>query len=68
MKLSQEATDKMFIQEIINDLHKRGLSIGNSIKSLQMLKDWSRELTEKAPIMRGRTKKLHAKHVGKELY
>lgn len=63
------ANDKMFIQEILNDLHKQGINLNNGgNKAVQMLKDWSSELTTKAPAMRGKTKLFHALIVGKVNY
>jgi hypothetical protein len=63
------ANDKMFIQEILNDLHRQGINLNDGgNKAVQLLKDWSRELTTKAPVMRGRTKWFHALIVGKQNY
>lgn len=66
---AQPATDKMFIQEILNDLHRRGVNLNDGgNKAVQMLKDWSSELTKEAPVMRGRTKMFHAILCGKQNY
>lgn len=63
------ANDKMFIQDILNDLHRQGVDLNNGgNKAAQMLKDWSSELTTKAPVMRGKTKLFHALIVGKVNY
>jgi hypothetical protein len=57
--------DRLFIQEIINDLEKNGYVKGG--KASTMLRDWSGELREKTHL-RGRTKKVFRKVVGKEFY
>lgn len=57
--------DRLFIQEIINDLKKNGYSRGG--KADTMLIDWSSELKNKSGL-RGRTKRVHAELVGKEHY
>lgn len=63
------ANDKMFIQEILNDLHRQDINLNSGgNKAVQLLKDWSRELREKAPVMRGKTKLFHALIVGKQYY
>ena len=58
-------TDRLFIQEIINDLRKHGYVEGG--KADTMLTDWSRELKEKSGLA-GKTKKTHAKLVGRNNY
>lgn len=60
-------TDRLFIQEIINDIAKQRNSgfHPNLVKSHTMLRDWSAELREKTH-MRGRTKKIFFQKVGKE--
>ncbi len=55
--------DKLFLQEIINDLHRNGF--GEYGKANQMLNDWSRELRERSHL-RGKTRKVHAKLCGRE--
>jgi hypothetical protein len=61
--------DRLFIQEIINDLEKNGYRPGdkNQSKAFQMLVDWSAELRENSH-SNGKTKKLHTELVGKENY
>lgn len=61
----QKITDRLFIQEIINDLEKNGYSRNG--KAYTMLRDWSRELRNETHL-RGKTKKLFAELVGRELY
>lgn len=61
----QDVTDRLFIQEIINDLEKNGYVRHG--KAHQLLKDWSRELRNKTN-MRGRTKSVFRNKVGIELY
>lgn len=57
--------DRIFIQEIINDLERNGYVCGG--KAYTMLRDWSRELRDKSGL-KGKTKKIHAQLVGKEYY
>lgn len=57
--------DRLFIQEIINDLEKNGYGRGG--KARQMLIDWSAELKRNSGLT-GRTKRVHSELVGKELY
>jgi len=61
--------DKLFIQEIINDLEKKGYQRGG--KAQQMLRDWSSEKSatykEKTGI-RIQTKKRFAEIVGRYLW
>lgn len=57
--------DRLFIQEIINDLERHGYVRGG--KAQTMLYDWSRELRRNA-CLTGRTKRVHADIVGKENY
>ena len=59
-------TDRLFIQEIINALHKEG-KLDFTSKSGTLLRDWSGELREKAHL-RGRTKTMFYKLVGKYLW
>lgn len=61
----EKQTDRLFIQEIINDLERNGYQERG--KAWQMLRDWSSELKIKSHST-GRTKKLHAELVGKENY
>lgn len=57
-------TDRLFVQEIMNDLAKRGLKY---TKAWSLLRDWSRELKQKS-FMTGKTKKRFYEIVGKENY
>ena len=57
--------DALFIQEIINDLEKRGYIRGG--KAQTMLYDWSRELKTNS-FLNGRRKKVFIEKIGKELY
>jgi len=67
MSTEQEATeDRLFLQEIINDLEKNGYVRGG--KAQTMLRDWSATLRSKAPRTRGKLKRVHAELVGRELY
>lgn len=63
--IKQNVTDRLFIQEIINDLEKNGYVRHG--KAHQLLKDWSRELRDKTN-MRGRTKSVFRDKVGIEFY
>lgn len=65
MEKSELINDRLFIQEIINDLEKHGYVQGG--KGWQMLRDWSKELREKSGLA-GKTKKTHSKLVGRQLY
>lgn len=57
--------DRLFIQEVINDLEKNGyVRYG---KAYTMLRDWSRELRNKTH-MNGKTKKTFKKEIGIEYY
>lgn len=62
----QTQTDRLFLQEIINDLEKNGYVRGG--KAQTMLHDWSRELRDRTPGMRGNTRRIHAAEVGANLY
>jgi len=55
--------DALFIQEIINDLERRGYQQGG--KAQTMLHDWSRELQKKAGLS-GKRKKVFLEEVGRE--
>ena len=57
-------TDKFFITEILNDLHRHGFIEGG--KACTMLQDWSAELREKArtQLAASRLKKTFDKEVG----
>ena len=57
-------SDRLFIQEMLNDLARRGLK---GLKTWQMLRDWSKELKE-VTYTRGRTKKLFYEQIGKEMW
>lgn len=65
IKDKQKVKDRVFIQEIINDLYKNGFARGG--KAEEMLKDWSRELRVETALQ-GRTKKTHAMLIGRHLY
>lgn len=62
----EKIKDRLFIQEIINDLVKCGIPI-HGTKYGQMLIDWSHELKEKSGL-RGKTRRVHAELVGAYLY
>lgn len=55
--------DKMFIQEVLNDLYRNGFTPDG--KAAQMLHDWSGELRITSGL-RGRTRRTHAEQVGKQ--
>jgi len=57
-------SDRLFIQEIMNDMARRG-SVGT--KAWDLLRDWSRELRNKSH-MRGRTKRMFYEVVGGYLW
>lgn len=65
IKDEQKVNDRIFIQEILNDLHRFGFQKHG--KAQQMLHDWSRELRDETGLQ-GRTKKTHAALVGAKLY
>ena len=66
---SAAAQDKLFIQEILNDLHKQGIDLNDGgNKAVRMLKDWAIDLNKKAPAIKGKTKFFHALIVGKQYY
>jgi len=59
-----QQTDKLFITEIINDLHRNGF-VRNG-KAETMLHDWARELKDESRIHHpaSRLKRVHAELVG----
>ncbi len=64
--MRKEAEDKLYLTEIINDLHRNGfVSHG---KAWEMLHDWSAELREEArsSFPASRLKKTHAALAGGE--
>lgn len=64
--LLEQRRDRLFVQEVINDLVRRhGLRPGD--KAFDLLVDWSRELRDKTH-MRGRTKRTFIAQVGKHLW
>jgi len=58
------AQNKLFITEIINNLHREGFVRGG--KAETMLHDWSAELRKDARVHfpASRIKKFHSEHVG----
>ena len=60
----QMVRDRLFVQEIMNDMARRGHTYS---KSWDLLTDWSRELREKAH-MHGRCKRMFCELVGKYLW
>ena len=61
MTRAEAENDKLFIQEILNDLKKNGYV--EQGKADTMLKDWSRELKEKSGL-RGRVKRVFKLKIG----
>ena len=61
--IGQALTDRLFIQEIITDLERNGYVRGS--KAQTMLRDWSRELKQKAPRVKN-LRRTHAELVGPE--
>ena len=61
-KLNASQSDKFFITEIINDLHRNGHVPGG--KAETMLHDWARELKEKSNHPPSRLKKEFSESVG----
>lgn len=57
--------DRLFIQEIINDLERNGYQQGG--KAQQLLRDWSKELRDKSHL-NGKTKKVFKETVGAYLW
>lgn len=62
----QQEKDRLFVQEIINDLVKHH-RLGRGHKAYDLLVDWSRELRDQTH-MRGRTKRVFFERVGKYLW
>ncbi len=64
MTLSQEANDKLFITEVLNDLHRHGFVQGG--KGCEMLTDWASELRAKSrtSFPASKLRKVHAEIVG----
>jgi NADH:ubiquinone oxidoreductase subunit F (NADH-binding) len=65
MSKTEKEKDRLFIQEIINDLKKHGYQEHG--KAATMLNDWSRELAEESGL-RGRTKRSFKLKVGLKYY
>jgi len=65
MQIQDYINDRLFIQEIINDLERNGYVSGG--KAFTMLRDWSRELRNISGLT-GKTKRVHAELVGKDNY
>lgn len=63
-KTKKDATDKLFITEINNDLHRNGFVRGG--KAETMLHDWAKELREnsRASFPASRLKKEFLKEIG----
>lgn len=60
--------DRLFIQEVINDLIRQNfLQPGDGSKAMELLRDWSRELRDESGL-RGRTKRTFFQRVGKHLW
>jgi len=66
--MSDNKTDKLFITEILNDLHRNGFQRGG--KAETMLHDWSRELKDKSRVFFPASKlhKTFNKEVGPSLW
>jgi hypothetical protein len=62
MAESQELIDKLFITEILNDIHRNGYMEGG--KAYEMLHDWARELRNKAGIPRSKLRPTFNRIVG----
>lgn len=62
-----KAEDKLFITEILNDLHRHGFDASGG-KARNMLHDWARELGEEARVIfpATRLRKHHAARYGAE--
>lgn len=62
-----KAKDKLFITEILNDLHRHGFDASGG-KARDMLHDWARELGEEARVIfpATRLRKHHAARCGAE--
>jgi len=65
MAIQDKVKDRLFIQEIINDLKRNGYVQGG--KAETMLNDWSGELRRESHLT-GRTKTVHAELCGKQNY
>ncbi|MBS1939908.1 MAG: hypothetical protein JST38_03415 [Bacteroidetes bacterium] len=59
---AQAHTDRLFIQEIMNDLVRKGQDNG---KAWDLLRDWSAELRERSGL-KGRTRRTFHKEIGKQ--
>lgn len=66
MNALEAKRDKLFITEILNDLHRNGFVQGG--KSDAMLTDWAKELREKArtTLQASRLRETFNKEIGKE--
>lgn len=64
----QAKDDKLFLTEIMNDLHRKGFVRGG--KAEQMLRDWSKELRRNArpKLQSSKLKKTFCKEVGANLW
>jgi hypothetical protein len=62
--MTKSADDKLFITEILNDIHRNGYVKGG--KAETMLHDWAKELREESrtSFPASRLKKVHAEVVG----
>jgi len=62
--MTEDGTDKLFITEILNDLHKHGYQCGG--KADEMLHDWAKELRDKSrtSFPASRLRKVHAEVCG----
>jgi hypothetical protein len=65
MSKTEKERDRLYIQEIIDDLEKNGYSKHGKAKAL--LEDWSRELAKDSGL-RGRTKRIFKLKVGLKYY
>lgn len=64
--LNQDAHDKLFLTEVLNDLHKNGFRRDG--KAAIMLRDWSRELKLKANYPVSQQRRVFNQNIGKDLY
>jgi len=62
--MTKDATDKLFITEILNDIHRNGYVHGG--KAETMLHDWAKELREESrtSFPASRLRRVHAEVVG----
>lgn len=64
MAMTKDGTDKLYMTEILNDIHRNGYQRGG--KADEMLHDWAKELKDnaRASFPASRIRKVHAEVCG----